>query len=92
MGDSHIINDPAELASLESSCKSFSDGLNALAGKFQSETDALAGAWRDSMYNVLRARIEPIFSECGKALSIVNGSLTPFIEKKRQWAESRPNA
>lgn len=90
MGDSHLISDTSALASLESSCKSFSDGLNNLAGKFQSETDALAGAWQDSMYNVLKARVEPIFSECKNALSIVTGSLTPFIEKKRQWAESRP--
>lgn len=92
MGDSHIISDTAALASLESSCKSFSDGLNNLAGKFQSETDALASAWRDSMYGVLRSRVEPIFSECRNALSVVTGSLVPFIERKRQWAESRPNA
>ena len=89
MGDSHI-TDRAALGALENSCKSFSDALSSLAGKFQSETDALAGAWRDNMYNELRARVEPIFSECSNALSIVTGSLTPFIEKKRQWAESRP--
>ena len=89
MGDSHVVEE-SELAALESSCKSFSEQLRALAGRFQAETDALASAWRDSKYMELRARVEPIFTECGKALSVVSDSLTPFISRKRQWAGGRP--
>lgn len=91
MGDSHQLEE-TELAALESSCNSFTAQLDALAGRFQAETEALAGAWRDSKYTELRARVEPIFTECGKALSVVTNSLTPFISRKRQWAEQRPNA
>ena len=90
MGDSHELEE-SELAVLESSCNSFTVQLNALARRFQSETEALAGAWQDSKYMELRARVEPIFSECDKALSIVANSLSPFISRKRQWAGGRPN-
>ncbi|MBP5510353.1 MAG: hypothetical protein J6Z49_05495 [Kiritimatiellae bacterium] len=90
MRDTHQLEE-SELAVLESSCRSFTEQLRALAGRFQAETDALASAWQDSKYMELRARVEPIFAECSKALSVVSDSLTPFISRKRQWAGDRPS-
>ena len=62
-----------------------------LDGILQKETDQLAGAWKDNHYQLLRARVEPILAECSNALAVVTGTLTPFIERKRRWAEGRPN-
>lgn len=92
MNDSHIISETAELAALENSCKQFSAGLDAVMTRFRSATDSLGMVWQDGMYAATRARVEPVFASCSKALSVVTGSLEPFIAKKRAWADSRPSA
>ena len=66
MGDSHIIKDVSELGSFENACNTFREGLQSIAGRFQSETDALAGAWRDEKYTELRSRVEPILRSARK--------------------------
>lgn len=92
MGSRNQIDDISELGRLEDSCRQFETGLVAARDSLQRETDQLAGAWKDNQYTVLRSRVEPILAECSNALAVVTGTLTPFIERKRRWAEGRPNA
>ena len=91
MGETHIIDDISELGRLEDSCRRFEAGVVAARDSLQKETDQLAGAWKDNHYQLLRARVEPILAECANALAVVTGTLTPYIERKRRWAESRSN-
>lgn len=91
MSDKHQIDDISELGRLEDSCRRFEAGVTAARDGLQKETDQLAGAWKDNHYQLLRARVEPILAECSNALAVVTGTLTPFIERKRRWAEGRPN-
>lgn len=90
MGNANKIDDIGELGRLESSCKAFEEGLKSASDGFAGATAELGGAWKDNQYHVLVSRVEPILAECANALAVVSGTLTPFIEQKRRWAESRP--
>ena len=90
MADEILIDEVAELTAFEKECKAIMSHLADTKDYFAGATLALGGAWQDEHYKTLCAKVSPIISECQNAIDIITNSLLPFIERKRQAAEERP--